>query len=177
MLVARLDSHKGIADIAHIDPRRLLRDAFELGDTWFVTGDFLRMDQGGDYWFVDRLGDMIATLHGPVASQRIEDALYVAAGVSRCLVVGIDEPSSGYAQPMAAIALVHPTATPDLHSIAEAVAILPDYARPRRLRIIAELPMNDGFRALKSPIIAQGFADGPGVYRWDDLSARYVATV
>ena len=53
MLVARLSARAG-ADVAHIDPTRLLRDAFEPGDLWFVTGDFCEVDAEGDYWFVDR---------------------------------------------------------------------------------------------------------------------------
>src|SRR5205807_2403778 len=48
MLVANL-SRAG-ADVAHVDPRRLLADAFEPGDTWFVTGDFMKVDTLGDHW-------------------------------------------------------------------------------------------------------------------------------
>src|SRR5690606_32582603 len=75
MLVARLSQRAG-ADIAHIDPKRLLRDAFEPGDIWFVTGDLLEVDAMGDYWFVDRPSGMIRTRMGAVASTRIEDGLY-----------------------------------------------------------------------------------------------------
>ena len=72
MLVAELTPR---ADIAHIDPRRLIRDAFEVGDTWFVTGDLAKVDAIGDYWFVDKPNHMILTKQGPVASTRVEDGL------------------------------------------------------------------------------------------------------
>ncbi|MEZ4365036.1 MAG: AMP-binding protein [Kofleriaceae bacterium] len=147
MLIARAggDAHRGAADFAHIDPRRLLRDAFATGDTWFVTGDFLRMDAGGDYWFVDRHHDIIATPHGPVPSQRIEDALYAASsaghGIAMCIAVGV--PDGVHEQPMVALELAD-DAELDLDALAAAVRALPDHARPRRLRVVDELPITDG---------------------------------
>ena len=68
MLIARLDRPRGISDLAHIAPTRLVRDALAPGDTWFVTGDLLKIDGDGDYWFVDRQGDTLRTSSGPVAS-------------------------------------------------------------------------------------------------------------
>ena len=37
--------------------KKVLSDVFERGDRWFNTGDLLKCDDEGDYWFVDRLGD------------------------------------------------------------------------------------------------------------------------
>src|SRR6185312_12243554 len=55
---------------------RLQRDVLEPGDAWLTTGDLVKRDDGGDYWFVDRLADVIHTAGGPVPSRPIEDTLY-----------------------------------------------------------------------------------------------------
>ena len=177
MLVARLDSARGIADIAHIAPTRLLHDAFGPGDTWFVTGDLLRIDGDGDYWFVDRHGDVIRTAGGPVPSRRVEDALHQWDAVVACVAVAIADPAhEGKELPAAAFAL-EPTAPIDLDALARVVIGLPGNARPARLRRVASIPETDGFRPLKQPIRELGFADGPDVYAWDPSTNRYRPTV
>jgi putative long chain acyl-CoA synthase len=173
MLVARLDSPRGIADVAHLPPARLLRDAFSAGDTWFFTGDILTVDSGGDYWFVDRWGDSIKTAGGPVMSRKVEDALHTVPSVFSCVAVGV--PGDRGEVPMAAFALA-PGATLDLPALGAAVATLPAHARPRRLRRVEGIPMTDGFRPLKKPILDLGFGDGPDVWEWDAGSGNYVST-
>ncbi|NWG26024.1 MAG: long-chain-acyl-CoA synthetase, partial [Pseudorhodoplanes sp.] len=37
--------------------RKILRDVFEKGDAWFRTGDLMRKDENGYFYFVDRIGD------------------------------------------------------------------------------------------------------------------------
>jgi putative long chain acyl-CoA synthase len=175
MLVARLDSSRGIADLAHIAPTRMLHDAFGPGDTWFVTGDLLRQDGDGAYWFVDRVGDMIRTAAGPVASRAIEDAVHGHPAVVACVAVAIPDAATGKELPAVAFAL-DPTAPLDLDAVAAAVTALPPHARPSRLRRVASVPATDGFRPLKQPIRELGFADGPDVYAWDATTNRYRPT-
>ena len=168
MLLARLDTARGGSDLAHIDPRRLLRDAFTPGDVWFVTGDFMRVDLDGDHWFFDRAGAVIRTAEGEVASTRIEDALYAASCVALCIAVGLPDltSSDGSAQPVCAIAL-QPGEPIDLEALSDAIFTLPDYARPRRVRVVPDLPLTGGYRPVKGPVRAYDFGDGPSVYRWD----------
>ncbi len=177
MLVARLGAPGRAmlsADVAYIDPRRLLHDAFEAGDTWFVTGDFLRVDAQGDYWFVDRVGNMIKTRLGAVPSTRIEDALYEVPEVALCIAAGRADPDhAGFELPIAAIQLHGEI---DLAALSAAVATLPEYARPRRIRFVDELPLTDGFRPIKRAIRELDFGDGRDVVAWDTRTQRYLAT-
>jgi putative long chain acyl-CoA synthase len=171
MLVAKLA--RAGADIAHIDPRRLLRDAFETGDTWFVTGDFMRVDTVGDYWWVDRQGQMVNTRMGAVASTRIEDALYECPSIALCIAAGRPDPDDPTVQvPVAAVEL-HPGEPLDLEALSAASRALPEYARPRRIRVVEHLPMTDGFRPIK-----RGLDVGTGlVYHWDTRGQRYTTGV
>jgi putative long chain acyl-CoA synthase len=166
MLIAKLGTRTG-ADVAHIDPRRLLRDAFEPGDLWFVTGDFFEVDMEGDYWFVDRHGQMIPTHLGEVASSRIEDAIYEAPGIALCVVASEPDPEhAGYEIPVAA--LVAATTELDVDALTAAVAKLPEYARPRRVAVVDHIPMTDGFRPLKPAEVARD-----ATLQWNPLAQRY----
>lgn len=172
MLVARLSARAG-ADVAHIDPKRLIRDAFDPGDTWFITGDFFTVDAEGDYRFVDHHGHVVLTRLGPVPSTKIEDALYEHAGVALCIAAGAPDPDGGDAEiPIAAVQL-HPAASLDLDALSAAVARLPEYARPRRLRIVEQLPLTDGFRPIKRGLRDLALADGPNLYLWNPRAQRY----
>ncbi|MBK9035659.1 MAG: alpha/beta fold hydrolase [Myxococcales bacterium] len=176
MLVARLDSARGIADIAHIAPTRLIHDAFGPGDTWFVTGDLLRIDADGDYWFVDRHGDVIRTASGPVPSRQIEDALHQQDAVTACVAVAIADPATPDKEVPAAAFALEPTATLDLDALARAVVTLPAHARPTRVRRVGSIPQTDGYRPLKQPLRELGFADGPDVYAWDPSTNAFRPT-
>jgi acyl-CoA synthetase (AMP-forming)/AMP-acid ligase II len=172
MLVAKLDPRA--ADLAYIDPRRLLRDAFEPGDIWFVSGDFFRVDTLGDYWLVDRSGQMIVTRLGAVASNRIEDALYEAGGLALCIAAGRPDPDDpGHDYPVAAIQLHGEL---DLDALSAAARTLPEYARPRRIRLVDELPLTDGFRPIKRGVRDLDMSPGPNVLAWDPRAQRYEVT-
>jgi putative long chain acyl-CoA synthase len=163
MLVAKLPAR---ADVAHLDAKRLIRDAFEPGDLWFATGDLMKVDAVGDYWLVDRPQYMIRTRQGPVASTRVEDGLYECACVALCVVTSEPDPDDRALQiPVAAIQL-H-TAL-DLDALVTAVRALPEYARPRTVRIVDEIPLTDGFRPIKS----HAFTGGT-LYRWDSRAQCY----
>jgi putative long chain acyl-CoA synthase len=168
MLVAKLA--RAGADIAHIDPKRLLRDAFEQGDTWFITNDLAKVDTVGDYWFIDKPNHMVLTRLGPVASTRIEDGLYECPDIALCVVTGRADPEDASVQvPIAAVQLHHDGEL-DLGLLAKAVQALPEYARPRELRVVDAIPMTDGYR----PIKRRAFElTARATYRWNTLTQRY----
>jgi putative long chain acyl-CoA synthase len=203
MLIAALGTPSSTAgaDLAHIDPRRIAGDAFAPGDRWFVTGDLFRVDAEGDYWFVDHRHHMIATRHGAVASARIEDALYDVPGIALCAVVGRPDSDSdsdadadagaapdlagGAAAPLAQfpVAAIQLHASPGLgttlplDALSRAVAALPEYARPRRIRFVDALAMTDGYRPIKSALAGLDLSAGPQVVAWDPRAQRYQPTV
>ncbi|HEY5926648.1 MAG TPA: hypothetical protein VIV11_33405, partial [Kofleriaceae bacterium] len=174
MLIARLSRRAG-TDVAHIDPRRLLRDAFEPGDLWFVTGDFFEVDVEGDFWHIDRQGQMVRTKLGAVGSTRIEDAIYEAPDVALCIAgARPDADDPPYQEAIAAIQLHSPAF--DIETLSAAVATLPEYARPRRIRIVDEIPLTDGLRPIKRMLRELDFGDGDSVYAWDARAQHYVPT-
>ena len=96
--------------------------------------------------------------------------------VALCIAAGRADPDQpGSELPIAAIQL-HPGAVIDLAALSTAVAALPEYARPRRIRLVDELPLTDGFRPIKRVIRDLDTSDGPSVLAWDTRTQRYLAT-
>src|SRR5690606_6250200 len=106
---------------------------------------------------------------GPVASTRIEDGLYEAACVTLCVAAGRPDPDGASVQiPIAAVQLR--AGTLDLDSLTAAVKALPEYARPRELRVLDEIPLTDGVR----PIKWRAFElPARATYRWNTRAQRY----
>lgn len=172
MLVARLGTGSAStagSDVAHIDPSRLLRDAFEPHDLWFVTGDFFSVDAVGDYWLLDRHKQMVQTEFGLVPSTRIEDALYTVPAVALCMAGAV---ADGVVH--AAVQL-HPHLPLDLAALSAAVASLPEYVRPAKLVIVDSIPLTDGFRPIKSLLPTLAPRTELDVLAWDQRAQRFVA--
>jgi putative long chain acyl-CoA synthase len=174
MLIAKLAADADVGDSTDPHrPPRIVSSAFAAGDRWYVTGDIFHVDTEGDHWFVDRAPHMITTRFGAVASTRIEDALYDAGGIALCIAGSRRDPDDlEHAQPIAALQLPA-GARPDLDALARAVLGLPEFARPRRIRIVDRLPMSDGYRPIKRTLELIDFTDGPDVLAWDPLAQRY----
>jgi acyl-CoA synthetase (AMP-forming)/AMP-acid ligase II len=150
MLIARVDRTPPRAT------KRLRRGVFEEDDTWFFSGDLLRRDADGDYWFVDRLENMIATETGPVSTVRIEDVLHEVAAIELAVAYGVKLPEAAWSVPVATIKL-RDGAVLDGSALRELVdARLEPAARPRYLRCVGEIAMTDGFRPLKSSLRKAG---------------------
>src|SRR3546814_16381153 len=50
------EEYTGYVDKAASE-KKVLRDVFEKGDAWFATGDLMKSDTDGYFYFVDRIGD------------------------------------------------------------------------------------------------------------------------
>ncbi|APR80866.1 Polyhydroxyalkanoic acid synthase [Minicystis rosea] len=167
LLLARVDA------IGSVGNDRVQRDVFELGDAWLPSGDLVRRDESGDFWFVDRLADVIRTDFGPVPSRPIEDALYELPEVALAAVYGIPIPGEAGEVPTAAVVL-QSGAHLDGAALFRALETLPPEARPRYVRIVDAIPMTEGYRLLKAGLRAAGLpADGRALVR-DVAHAAYV---
>ncbi len=71
--------------------------ATAFADGFFLTGDIGFMDDGGNFYIVDRKKDMIISGGFNVYPRQIEDAVYEHAAVEECTVVGIPDAYRGQA--------------------------------------------------------------------------------
>ncbi len=134
---------------------KIARDVLAHGDAWFRTGDLMRMDDAGFFYFVDRIGDSFRWKGENVACQEVENALRACAGVIDAVVYGVTVPGIEGRAGMAALVV---DATFDLAALhAHLAARLPEYARPMYLRIGREIAATSTFKAAKAQLAEEGY--------------------
>jgi putative long chain acyl-CoA synthase len=143
-----------------------LRGVFTPDDAWAATGDLFRCDEDGDYWRVDGTGDVIRTLHGPVFTTPIRDALGELPAIDLAVAYGVVPRGSEHEVAVAAITL-RAGREIDAKEIAAALAVLPRAQRPAVVRVVERIPVTTWFRPLTKPLRAEGIPEpGEGVQAW-----------
>jgi fatty-acyl-CoA synthase len=169
MPAARFD---GYADPA-ATKAKVLRDVFKPGDAWFRTGDLLKRDARGYYYFVDRIGDTFRWKGENVSTSEVAETIDGFPGVLESIVYGVAVPNHDGRAGMAAL-VVADIANFDLPGLRDHIATrLPAYARPLFLRFRADLDMTSTFKPRKAELVADGFDPAriaEPVY-WDDRAA------
>src|SRR4029077_9146836 len=115
---------EGYASQAETDTK-ILRDVFEKGDTWFRTGDLMRKDADGYFYFVDRIGDTFRWKGENVSTTEVEETIGAFAGVLECNVYGVNVAGRDGRAGMAAIVAHDNFNLTAFHD--HLVARLPDY--------------------------------------------------
>lgn len=134
---------------------KVLRHVFTGNDAWYRTGDLLRMDELGFFYFVDRLGDTFRWKGENVATDEVVAVVRHYPGVTEAVVYGVEVPGSEGRAGMAAMAVDDNFDFPGFYRyLAER---LPEYARPLFLRICKHIPVTDTFKSLTSLLRREGF--------------------
>ncbi len=154
--------------------KKVLHDVFKTGDSWFRTGDLMRRDRLGYFYFVDRIGDTFRWKGENVATSEVSEALGVVPGVKEANVYGVAIAGMDGRAGMAA--LVTGTGF-DIGQLAEALAgNLPSYARPLFVRLLPELEITGTFKQRKVELVKDGFdpaAITDPIYWLDHASGQY----
>ena len=153
----RVGRFEGYAEDA-ASSRKVLRDVFKPGDSWYRTGDLMRRDARGFYYFVDRVGETFRWKGENVSTTEVVAALSACEGVLEGVVYGVEVPGADGRAGMAAL-LVRPGF--DLTRFrAEVVERLPDYARPVFVRLLGALEATGTFKPKKQELVTAGFDPG-----------------
>ncbi len=142
---------EGYSDHAETE-KKVLRDVFEPGDAWMRTGDLMRRDADGFYYFVDRVGDTFRWKGENVATEEVAAALRACPGVTDALVYGVKVPGAEGRAGMAAL-----TGTFDIAELEQRLEALPRWARPVFLRVTDEIARTETFKPKRAMYAAQGF--------------------
>jgi acyl-CoA synthetase (AMP-forming)/AMP-acid ligase II len=109
-------------------------------DGWCHTGDVGRFGDRGLLYLVDRKKDVIITGGENVYSPEVEDVVSRIDGVEACAVVGA--PDDKWGETVCAVVVPGHDASPTLEAVQEFTrAWLAGYKIPRRLVVVAELPV------------------------------------
>jgi fatty-acyl-CoA synthase len=159
---------EGYTDAAASE-KKILRDVFTPGDAWLRSGDLMRQDAQGFFYFVDRIGDTFRWKGENVATTEVAQAAASAPGVKAANVYGVSVPGNSGKAGMAALE-VEPGF--DVAAFREHMARLPAYARPIFLRITGSLAITETFKQKKALLAQDGFnpyASGDALYVDDGI--------
>jgi len=135
--------------------KKVLRDVFETGDAWFRTGDLMRRDATGYFFFVDRIGDTFRRKGENVATLEVAEAIAAFPGILEASVYGVTIPGTEGRAGMAALVA---EAGLDLAALRRHLAdVLPAYARPLFLRIRREIEVTTTFKQKKPALAREGY--------------------
>ncbi|WP_369060329.1 long-chain-acyl-CoA synthetase [Caulobacter sp. 73W] len=144
----------GYADKAATE-KKVLHDVFEKGDAWFRTGDLMRTDSDGYFYFVDRVGDTFRWKGENVSTSEVAEHLSAVDGVQEVNVYGVEVPGSDGRAGMASL-VVGPEF--DIKTLAETVdRDLPVYARPVFVRLQPQIETTGTFKYRKIDLVQDGF--------------------
>ncbi len=135
--------------------KKILRNVFEAGDAWVRTGDLMRKDEKGFFYFVDRIGDTFRWKGENVATSEVSAAICAFPGVLRANVYGVTIPANAGRAGMAALVVEN-----DLNLAAfrqHLISCLPFYARPLFLRLQDDIEVTGTFKYSKTHLVKQGY--------------------
>jgi fatty-acyl-CoA synthase len=145
---------EGYADKAATE-KKILHDVFEKGDAWFRTGDLMRKDALGYFYFIDRIGDTFRWKGENVATSEVAEALTVFPGIKEANVYGVVIPGMDGRAGMAALVIEDSIDLEDLHTHIDRQ--LPGYARPIFVRIQDHIDATGTFKQRKIDLVMDGF--------------------
>lgn len=106
---------------------------------WFHTGDRVRVDEDGYYYFLDRMKDSIRRRGESISAFDLECEVNLHPSVLECAAIGV--PSELEDEDVKVVAVVRPGAELDEAELAEYVADrLPRFMVPRYIELVDELP-------------------------------------
>jgi fatty-acyl-CoA synthase len=145
---------EGYADVAASE-RKVLRNVFKDGDAWYRTGDLMRRDERGFYYFVDRVGETYRWKGENVSTAEVLSALTACEGVLDGVVYGVTVPGADGRAGTAALVV---DASFDLAAFrADVGRRLPAYARPVFLRLMPSIESTGTFKPRKQALMHAGF--------------------
>ena len=135
--------------------KKILHDVFQPGDAWFRTGDLMRKDERGFFYFVDRVGDTFRWKGENVATSEVAEALCSFPGIKEANVYGVEIPGADGRAGMAALVAADGL---DLAALrAHLAGRLPAYAHPLFLRIRNQVEVTATFKYTKVDLVRQGY--------------------
>eukprot|EP00128_Syssomonas_multiformis_P012337 Colp12_sorted_trinity150504_noHs@18630 len=135
-LLMKLDDGKYDGYVSDTDTaRKLYHDVIAPGDTWWASGDLLRIDDDGFYYFVDRAGDSYRWKGENVSTNDVCHVVSAFPGINEANVYGVAVPNNYGKCGMASLVIDDVSNFDFAGFYAHVTADLPSYARPYFLRI------------------------------------------
>lgn len=122
---------------------------------WFHTGDLLRRDEEGNYFFVDRVKDAIRRRGENISSVEVEAAVVSYPGVREAAAVPVRD-DTGDEEVMVIVTRQPDQPYDHVALIEHLVRKLPHFMVPRYVRVADDLPRTPTGKIQKTGLVAQG---------------------
>ena len=134
--------------------KRCCAMSFAKGDLWFRTGDLMRRDSYGYFYFVDRIGDTFRWKGENVSTGEVGEVLAAVPGILEANVYGVAVPGVDGRAGMASLVV---NADFNLSNLPQRLKALAPYARPIFLRLSPRIEVTGTFKQRKVDLVRQGF--------------------
>jgi fatty-acyl-CoA synthase len=135
--------------------KKILEDVFEKGDRWFSTGDLLKKDKQGYFYFVDRIGDTFRWKSENVSTNEVSEAISSFRGIDEVNVYGVEVPNQDGRAGMASLVVNSEFKLDELYQYLSEQ--LPAYSVPVFIRISPEIEKTGTFKYKKTDLVEEGF--------------------
>ncbi|XP_049324779.1 long-chain fatty acid transport protein 4 [Astyanax mexicanus] len=136
--------------------KKIAHSVFKKGDSAYLSGDVLVMDECGYMYFRDRTGDTFRWKGENVSTTEVEGTLSRLLDMKDVVVYGVEVPGVEGKAGMAAVA--DPENSTDLEKFSRDLEkALPVYARPVFLRFLPEVNKTGTFKFQKTEMRREGF--------------------
>jgi len=127
---------------------------------WFHTGDAMRRDADGWYYFVDRINDCLRRRGENISSFEIEQVVMGHEAVAEVAVIGVPSPFEANEQEVKICVVLEPGRTESASDIYEYCApLVPRYAVPRFVEIYQQLPKTPTNKVQKAELRKHGIRE------------------
>lgn len=136
---------------------KILRDVKVRGDQYFRSGDLLKKDRLGFYYFVDRIGDTFRWKGENVSTNEVGDVCAQMEGVELANVYGVAVPGADGRAGMVALSLRDGSHFSPDRFYEHVMTKLPPYAAPLFVRLLRDSAMTATFKMKKNDLQREGF--------------------
>lgn len=127
---------------------------------WFHTGDVLRRDADGYFYFVDRLKDSIRRRGENISAFEVEEVLLAHPDIAEAAVVGIPSPLDPLEQEVKACIVLRPGRTLDPVGLtAHCAGRMADFMVPRYIEAYSTLPRTATDKVMRTELRTHGVRD------------------
>ncbi|CAO3598286.1 unnamed protein product [Absidia cylindrospora] len=136
--------------------KKILKNAFEKGDAYFRSGDLLKLDADGFFYFGDRVGDTFRWKSENVATTEVAQAIGLYPGVAEANVYGALIPHHDGRCGVSAVSVQKDKQLDFKDLYAYLSRKLPKYAIPVFIRIVPSMELTGTFKQQKVEYRNQG---------------------
>jgi crotonobetaine/carnitine-CoA ligase len=137
---------------------------------WFHTGDAMRVDENGWFYYVDRIKDAVRRRGENISSHDVEKVINSHTAIAECAVIAVKSEARGGEDEVMVCVVLKPGGelSPEL-LLDWCEDRMPYFAVPRFIRFKKDLPKTPNFKVQKHKLREE--LDGDNV--WDRIKAGY----